>query len=137
MSLRGINAYKKGNVKQDISAADPHRLTLLLFQGALDRIAYAKGAIERSDFEAKSENISKAVSILIYLRDTLDMDVGGEVAENMYALYSYMIEKVNDALLSNNIAPLEETYALLEPIRTAWVQIPEADKQEAYARRAG
>ncbi|MBD3585354.1 flagellar export chaperone FliS [Salinimonas sp. HHU 13199] len=137
MSLRGINAYKKGNVKQDISAADPHRLTLLLFQGALDRIAYAKGAIERNDFEAKSENISKAVSILIYLRDTLDVEVGGEIAENMYALYTYMIEKVNEALLSNNIGPLEETYALLEPIRTAWVQIPEADKQEAYARRAG
>ena len=137
MSLRAINAYKKGSLKQDISAADPHRLTLLLFQGALDRIAYAKGAIERNESEAKSENISKAVSILIYLRDTLDLEAGGEIAENMYALYSYMIEKANDALINNDAAPLEEAYSLLEPIRNAWLQISDSDKKEAYARQTG
>ena len=47
MSLKGINAYKKGNIKQDVATADPHKLTLMLLQGALDRIAYAKGATER------------------------------------------------------------------------------------------
>lgn len=61
MSLKGINAYKKGSVKQEVSTADPHRLTLLLMQGALDRVAYAKGAIERKDFESKAEFISKSL----------------------------------------------------------------------------
>ena len=45
MSLKGINAYKKGNLKQDVANADPHKLTLMLLQGALDRIAYAKGCL--------------------------------------------------------------------------------------------
>ncbi len=137
MSLRGINAYKKGSLKQEISTADPHRLTLMLLQGALDRIAYAKGAIERDDREAKSENISKAVSILMYLRDTLDFDAGGEVSENLYGLYSYMIDRVNDAHLKNESTPLEETYGLLEPIRTAWLNVPESEREKAYAQRAG
>ncbi|WP_334022340.1 flagellar export chaperone FliS [Alteromonas sp. S015] len=135
MSLKGINAYKKGSLKQEISTADPHKLTLLLLQGALDRIAYAKGAIERKDFEAKSENITKAVSILVYLRDTLDMDVGGEVSNNLLALYSYIIDRINEAHMSNLVSSLDESYSLLEPIRDAWVQIPESAKQEAYAQR--
>ena len=54
MSLKGINAYRKGNLKQDVANADPHKLTLMLLQGALDRIAYAKGAMERKELVIKA-----------------------------------------------------------------------------------
>ncbi|RDV25040.1 flagellar export chaperone FliS [Alteromonas aestuariivivens] len=132
MALTGINAYRKGNLKQDIATADPHRLTLMLMQGALDRLAFAKGAMERKDFVAKSEFLSRVTAILMNLRDTLDLDVGGEVAENLFALYDYMIEKVNDGHVKNDLKMLDEVISLLTPIRDAWVQIPEAAKQEAY-----
>ena len=79
MSLKGINAYKKGNIKQDVATADPHKLTLMLLQGALDRIAYAKGATERKEFATKADYISKASAIIMHLRDTLDIEIGGEV----------------------------------------------------------
>ena len=68
MSLKGINAYKKGNLKQDVANADPHKLTLMLLQGALDRIAYAKGAMERKELQEKATFISKATAIIIHLR---------------------------------------------------------------------
>ena len=55
MALTGINAYRKGNLKQDIANADPHKLTLMLMQGALDRLAFAKGAMERREFEQKAQ----------------------------------------------------------------------------------
>ena len=135
MSLKGINAYKKGSLKQEVSAADPHRLTLMLLQGALDRIAYAKGAMERKEFESKSEHITRVVSILVYLRDTLDFEAGGELSENLQALYNYVIELVNQAHIKNILDPLDEAYSLIEPIRDAWVQIPEEAKQEAYGLR--
>ena len=95
MALTGINAYRKGNLKQDIANADPHKLTLMLMQGALDRIAYAKGAMERREYELKSQYISRVTAILINLRDTLDLKTGGETAENLFALYDYMIERLN------------------------------------------
>ena len=135
MSLRGIKAYQKGNLKQDISTADPHKLTLLLLQGALDRIAYAKGAIERKDFVAKSGYISKSTSIIIHLRDTLDLEAGEEISSNLFSLYSYILDRINEAHLNNSIEPLDESYGLLEPIRDAWLQIPESAKQEAYAKQ--
>ncbi|MDB2331055.1 flagellar export chaperone FliS [Alteromonas sp. A079] len=132
MSLKGINAYKKGNLKQDIASADPHRLTLMLMQGALDRIAYAKGAMERKDLVSKSDFISKSSAIIMHLRDTLDIEAGGDVAENMFALYNYMIERLSDAHINNDLNILDEVSSLLSPIRDAWVQIPEEAKQEAY-----
>ncbi len=132
MSFKGINAYRKGNLKQDVANADPHKLTLMLLQGALDRIAYAKGAMERKEFVAKADFISKANAIIMHLRDTLDLEAGGEVAENMFALYNYMVERLNDAHFNNNLNMLDEVYGLLTPIRDAWVQIPEEAKQEAY-----
>ena len=132
MALTGINAYRKGNLKQDIANADPHKLTLMLMQGALDRLAFAKGAMERKEFAAKSEFLSRVTAILMNLRDTLDLDVGGEVAENMYSLYEYMIERTGEAHVRNDLQILDEVISLLTPIRDAWVQIRQAAKEEAY-----
>ena len=132
MALTGINAYRKGNLKQDIANADPHKLTLMLMQGALDRIAYAKGAMERREYELKSQYISRVTAILINLRDTLDLKTGGETAENLFALYDYMIERLNLAHVKNDLKMLDEVTNLLSPIRDAWVQIPEEAKQEAF-----
>lgn len=135
MSLKGINAYRKGNLKQDVASADPHKLTLMLLQGALDRIAYAKGAMERGEFASKSELISKVSAILLHLRDTLDMEAGGEVSQNLFALYDYMITRIGDAHIQNDLNILDEVSNLLTPIRDAWVQIPESAKAEAYEKQ--
>ncbi|MCF2948140.1 flagellar export chaperone FliS [Paraglaciecola aquimarina] len=132
MALKGINAYKKGNLKQDISQADPHRLTLLLMQGALDKLAYTKGCIERKDFAGKSENLSRASAILMNLRDTLDLSTEGEVAGNLFDLYEYMLQRLIDANVQNSLKIIDEVISLLSPIKAAWLQIPESAKQEAY-----
>ena len=132
MSLKGINAYKKGNLKQQISQADPHKITLMLMQGMLDKLAYTKGCIERKDYSGKSEHISRATAILMSLRDTLEMETGAEVADNLFALYDYMIQRLIDANVQNNLKIVDEVITLFIPIKTAWSQIPESAKQEAY-----
>ena len=132
MSLRGINAYKKGNLKQDIAHADPHKITLMLMQGALDRMAYAKGSIERKDYEGKADHLSRVTAILINLRDTLDMELKNDITENLYALYDFMIQRITDANIQNDLQIMDEVISLMLPIKTAWSQIPEEAKQEAY-----
>lgn len=132
MALKGINAYKKGNLKNEIASADPHKITLMLMQGALDRMAYGKGCIERKDFEGKSDHLSRVSAILMNLRDTLDMDVKSEVTDNLYSLYDYMIQRVTDANIQNDLNIMDEVINLLLPIKAAWASIPEEAKQEAY-----
>ena len=132
MALKGINAYKKGNLKQDISTADPHKITLMLMQGALDRMAYAKGCIERKDFEGKSEHLSRSSAIVMNLRDTIDMEVKSEITDNLFALYDYIIQRLTDANIQNDLNIMDEVINLLLPIKTAWAEIPEEAKQQAY-----
>ena len=132
MALKGINAYKKGNLKQEIAQADPHKLTLMLMQGALDRMAYAKGCIERQEYAEKAQHIGRCTAILINLRDTLDLSNDAEVAENLFSLYDYMAQRLTDATVQNSVQIMDEVINLMLPIKTAWAQIPEAAKQEAY-----
>lgn len=134
MSLKAINAYKKGSLKQDVASADPHRLTLMLMQGAIDKLAYAKGNISRDDLKGRSDNVSKATAIFINLRDTLNIPVGGSFAENLYSLYNYIIDKLAGINVDNGIEIIDEVIALFSPIKDAWAQISEQAKQEAYAR---
>lgn len=132
MGLKGIQAYKKGSLKQDLSTADPHKITLMLMQGALEKIAMAKGSIERKEFESKALHLSKATSILVNLRDTIDLEVKSEVGENLYALYDYMIRRLTDANIQNSLKIMDEVISLMLPIKNAWAEIPESAKQEAY-----
>jgi flagellar protein FliS len=135
MALKGINAYRKGSLKQDLSQADPHKITLMLMQGALDRMAYAKGSMERKEFSSKSEHISRATTIIQNLRDTLDLSVDAEVTENLFALYDYMVSRLIDANVQNNLKIIDEVISLMLPIKTAWAQIPEDAKAQAYEAR--
>lgn len=135
MSLKGINAYRKGNLKEEIAQADPHKLTLMLMQGALDRMAFAKGCMERKEYEAKSEHLSRATAIVLNLRDSLDMSIKSEVSDNLYALYNYMLDRLIDANVQNNLKIMDEVISLMLPIKNAWAEIPEAAKQEAYEAR--
>lgn len=134
MSLKAINAYKKDGLKQAVASADPHSLTLMLMQGAIDRLAYAKGCIARDDLKGRSDNISKATAIFINLRDTLNAEVGGDFAQNMLNLYNYMIDKLTAINTDNGIEVIDEVIALFSPLKEAWAAIPEQAKQEAYAQ---
>ena len=132
MFKRGINAYQKGNIKQQIAQADPHQITLMLMQGAIDKMAYAKGCMERKDFEGKSVHLSKASAIIVNLRDTLDFTVESEVTDNLFALYDFMVNRLTDAHVQNSQSIIDEVIGLMLPIKTAWASIPEDAKQEAY-----
>ncbi len=134
MSIKAMNAYQKGGLKQQVASADPHKLTLMLMQGALDKMAYAKGCINRSDLKGRSDNISKTTAIFINLRDTLNIEVGGDFSQNMLNLYNYMIDKLTEINTENGIAIIDEVISLFGPIKEAWAAIPEQAKQEAYAQ---
>lgn len=132
MSFKAMNAYKKDSLKQQLSSADPHKITLLLMNGTLERIAYAKGAIERKDYPAKSEFISKATAIIINLRDTIDQEVNPEFSDNLIALYNYMLERLSTANVKNDSSILDEVSQLMLPIKDAWASIPREDIEAAY-----
>ncbi|MFM5717308.1 flagellar export chaperone FliS [Aeromonas caviae] len=134
MYRRNIKAYTAGNLAADLATADPHRVIQLMMQGCLERLAQAKGAIERNDMEAKSIAISKAQGLLHGLQDALDMSQG-RMAEDLYGLYAYMDERVWDASLNRDTEPLEEVMTLMLTIKSGWDQLPETEKNQGYQMR--
>jgi flagellar secretion chaperone FliS len=120
-------AYADVGVDSAVMSADPHRLILLLFQGAESGVALAKESIRQENFAAKSQAISKSIDIINNgLLASLDRSVG-DLSEKLAALYEYMSTRLLRANMKNDIAALDEVGVLLAEIRSAWEEIAPKD----------
>lgn len=108
--------------------ATPHRLIQMLLDGALSRILTAKGYMERKIIAEKGEQISQAMSIIEGLRNSLDFEQGGEIAQNLDSLYEYISNILFKANRDNNPALLDEAGHLISQIKGAWDEIPDDAK---------
>jgi flagellar secretion chaperone FliS len=119
-----LATYQSVAAHGGVDAADPHRLILMLMDGALDRIAGARGAIEHGSTETKNRLLHRAVAIIDELRASINMEGGGEIAVNMAELYEYSSRQLLRANLEGRIELLDEVANLIREIRSAWIQIP-------------
>lgn len=119
-SYSAVNSYASVKVHSGVESASPHRLIQMLFEGALERIAQAKGAISQKQFARKGELIGKAVAIVGGLQGSLNDNEGGALAANLDSLYDYIIRRLTQANSENSIEPLDECGRLLGEIKSAW-----------------
>lgn len=130
LANHALNQYQStGN--SSIAYADPHELIVRLMNGAIERLAQAKGAIQQKNTQAKGELIGKAISIIGGLNACLDHEQGGDISANLEALYEYMNNRLLEANLENDVTKLDEVSRLMQEIRSAWLQIPDKIKQGA------
>jgi len=129
LKKRGLHQYGKVSVGSEVEYASPHRLIQMLMEGALDKIATAKGCMDRGETAKKGEHISWAISIIGGLQSSLDVEAGGEIAQNLDDLYSYIAKRLMDANANNDIAALDEVMSLLLEIKSAWDVMPESIKK--------
>jgi flagellar protein FliS len=120
-----LAAYQSAATHGGVAASDPHGLIVMLMDGALERIAMARGAMQRNDVTEKARLLNRTVSIVAELRGSLDLSAGGQIAANLSELYDYMNRRLMLALANNQIEPLDEVSKLLTDIRGAWVAIPQ------------
>jgi flagellar secretion chaperone FliS len=128
-NIRALKQYNKINLQTGIESASPHRLIQMLIDGALARLAQAKGHMKANSIAQKGEDISMAISIIGGLRDSLDHKKGGEIANNLDSLYEYMTYRLMESNLKNDISMVDEVHDLLMEIKSAWDAItnhPEA-----------
>ena len=127
---RNLKAYKKTNLEAELSVADPHRVIQMMYEGLIERLSQAKGAIMRHDYEYKADRISKAVGIINGLQSALDNRSNPELGQRMFALYDYMKELLTKASVSLDTAPIDEVINLILPIKQAWDQIHQDIKEK-------
>jgi flagellar protein FliS len=130
----GIKAYSNVGLESSLIAADPLKLVLMLYQGALLAIASAKNQMARGETATKGASISKAIMIIGEgLRASLNIEAGGEIGQNLASLYDYMNNRLFLANLNNDPAMLDEVSRLLTDLQGAWEGIRQPNVATAPA----
>ena len=116
--------YQQVHVETRLSGANPHQLVAMLFDGFVEAVAQARGALISGDAAVKGHAIGRAVRIIDEgLRAGLDLQGGGPLARDLDDLYRYLTLRLTLANLHNDDAPLEECQRLVRPLRDAWMSI--------------
>ncbi|WP_043310577.1 flagellar export chaperone FliS [Pseudomonas sp. ML96] len=119
-AMAALKQYQTVNTQAQVSDASPHRLIQMLMEGGLSRLAQAKGAMLHGQQATKGELISKAIGIIGGLRESLDLRQGGEVAANLDRLYEYMVSRLLEANIGNDVALIDEVSGLLRNVKSGW-----------------
>jgi flagellar protein FliS len=95
----------------------------MLFHGAQERLATAKGHMQRGEIEAKSGRIDAAIKIIEGLRNNLDFKNGGEISANLDSLYEYMMLRLVQANMKNDPEIIDEVLLLIKEVSEGWSEI--------------
>ena len=127
MNQKGINAYAEIGLETGVLAADPNKLTIMLYEGAITACYSAIVHMQRKDIRNKGAMLSKAIMIIESgLRMSLDKQAGGGIAENLDSLYAYMSYKLAIANTCNQPELVHEIIKLLIELKSAWESIGNA-----------
>jgi flagellar protein FliS len=118
-----IKAYQTAEQDFLVEGADPHNLVQILFNQLLLSMEWSREALERKDLAAKSEHLTKALTIVHVLTTSLDFERGGEVAQSLEHLYVWARRKLIEASFQNSIPAINEVHEAISEISVAWNSI--------------
>ena len=128
-SQRGAAQYQSVRNHGLVADASPTRLVQVMFEQILAQLAIAQGCMGRiqnnlplAEVVAKGKAIGKAVRLIDQLNASLDMERGQKIAENLRALYVYMLARLTLANLNNDTSIVVEVSGLVLKIKTGWDQ---------------
>ncbi|PYG52226.1 flagellar protein FliS [Pantoea sp. AG1095] len=123
-SATGTQAYAKIGVESSVMSANQHQLVTLLFDGAISALVRARLFMQDNNIQGKGNSISKAINIIEGgLKQGLDEQSGDDLTDNLLGLYSYMVRRLVQANLRNDVEALEEVEGLLRNIADAWKEV--------------
>jgi flagellar protein FliS len=123
-SAHGTKAYAKIGVESAVMSANSNQLIILLFDGAISALIRARLFMQDGNIEGKGNSISKAINIIESgLKQGLVDNSGDELADNLLGLYNYMVRRLLQANLHNDVEAIEEVESLLRNIADAWKEV--------------
>ncbi|MBL4902510.1 flagellar export chaperone FliS [Desulfocapsa sp. AH-315-G09] len=115
-----MNAYMQQYKQNSIETASPEQILILLYDGAIRFTRQAIAASEQKDQIAKLGRISKVFAIIVEFSNTLNHDIGGEIAADLDGLYQFMLRELSKARTETDEKSLHVVEGLLVDLRTTW-----------------
>lgn len=132
MSGFGASAYRKVGVESLVLSADPHKLVLILFDGAINAIDLGRAHMAAGRVSEKCRTLSKALEIVDEgLCASVDRKAGGPLGDRLVQLYRFVAMRLLQANLRNDAKALEDARSILAGLRAAWIQIAPAAQAAA------
>jgi flagellar secretion chaperone FliS len=129
-SQQGAAQYRAVRSHGLVAEASPARLVQIMFEQILMHLATAQGCMGRirnnlplNDVVSKGKALGKAIRLIDQLNNTLDMERGQKIAENLRSLYVYMLARLTLANVSNDANIVAEVASLIQKVKTGWDQI--------------
>lgn len=132
-----INQYTRVGIETGVAAANPAKLVVMLYEGAIVAAHSAINHMKKKEISQKSAMVSKAIMIIESgLRLSLDKSAGGEIAQSLDALYAYMSDRLYIANIRNQPEAIEEVIHLLNDLKSAWESIANMTPAQLNAMKA-
>ncbi len=109
----------------NVLSASPVQLVRMLYSGAIAALQAARENLQNGDIRGRSRQLTKACSIIEELTLSLDKARGGKIAQDLTELYVYMHQRLIQANIDQEPAPLVEVQKLLETLLDAWRLVPD------------
>lgn len=103
----------------------------MLYDGAIRFMEAGKYGIENKDLETQNKNLQKAQRIVMELMSCLDMDKGADIAKNLLALYSYVLNELVEANIGDRTEPIDRCIKILSDLRESWVEVERMSRTPA------
>jgi flagellar protein FliS len=127
----GVQKYKQTSVQ----SASREKILLMLYEGAIRFVKQAMIAIDKKDIADRGMNIGRAFDVIIELNNSLNHEVGGEIAKNLEQLYMFITEQLTKSNATGQKKPLEDVLKVLETLYSGWVEAIEKIKREENASK--
>lgn len=124
--MNGFNQYQSNQ----IATASREQILLMLYDGAIRFSKQAKLALENNDMANKGKFIGKTMAIISEFSNSLDHDIGGDIAKNLDALYAYMLKELTKANINNDTAPIDNTCNILCELRATWAEAIDINNEQ-------
>jgi flagellar protein FliS len=111
-----LNAYRKTSV----TTASKEQILIMLYEAAINHLKRAAESCQKNDYAAKGVAVGKAHDIVNELSNTLDFEVGGEVARNLESLYVFIIQQITQGNIQNDPAKFDEARKIMENLLEGW-----------------
>ena|SRR5437868_14401796 len=130
--MEALRAYRESELTDD----NPVRLVILLYDQLLRDLQRALDAFEKADVCRRCAEVDHALVVLAQLQGTLDLERGGEVAQNLDRFYDILRNDLLQAIMEGSPEGLKRQWSQVLSIREAWLRVEQEQAQVLPANQA-